>query len=100
MSAPPPPARLFACVPACLQTDSIDSSDPSTHLFCTAAFRVLFLCYRAASHSQYEYFYGSFVSMQDVYGAIAKYDLKITAPRWVLMSACSKLIVQGLKVGV
>ncbi|KAF6263450.1 Emp24/gp25L/p24 family protein [Scenedesmus sp. NREL 46B-D3] len=29
---------------------------------------------------QYEYFYGSFVSMPDVYGSTAKYDLTITAP--------------------
>lgn len=30
--------------------------------------------------NQYEYFYGSFVAMPDVYGTNAKYDLTITAP--------------------
>lgn len=30
--------------------------------------------------NQYEYFYGSFVAMQDSYGQVAKYDLAITAP--------------------
>lgn len=30
--------------------------------------------------NQYEYFYGSFVAMPDVYGTMAKYDLVITAP--------------------
>ena len=29
---------------------------------------------------QYEYFYGSFVSLPDAYGSVAKYDLRITAP--------------------
>lgn len=30
--------------------------------------------------NQYEYFYGSFVAMPDVYGVAAKYDLAVTAP--------------------
>lgn len=32
--------------------------------------------------NQYEYFYGSFVSLPDAYGIAAKYDLAVTAPRW------------------
>ena len=32
------------------------------------------------SFNQYEYFYGSFVSMPDVYGVVAFYDMSVTAP--------------------
>jgi hypothetical protein len=33
--------------------------------------------------NQYEYFYGSFVSMPDVYGVVAFYDMTVTAPSGV-----------------
>jgi hypothetical protein len=32
------------------------------------------------SFNQYEYFYGSYVSLPDAYGVSAKYDLLVTAP--------------------
>jgi len=34
----------------------------------------------AYSFNQYEYFYGSYVSLPDVYGVAAKYDLAVLAP--------------------
>jgi hypothetical protein len=63
-----------------LQQYTLSNHSPATALCATQLLKPpplqCFLC----RFNQYEYFYGSFVAMPDVYGTLAKYDLTITAP--------------------
>lgn len=68
------PTRSLACACALLALLALVPS--------AAAVKLKFKAEECMTYqfTQYEYFYGSFVALPDVYGVTARYDLTVTAP--------------------